>query len=228
MICNTPTISTIIPVFNAAKYIEEAIESVLAQNVTNHELVLLNDGSTDRSAEILNKYKSKATVIHSSNRGTAITLNEAVKLSNGEFLTFLDADDIWLPDKLNLQLASFNKDTELDCCFGHINQFISPELPIEIQSRFIIPTDPQPGYNRQSLMVKRKSFIKVGYFDEALKTGEFIDWYLRAKSKNLKMNMLSEVVTNRRIHDKSMGSSHDHDSQFAIIMKRHLDRKRNH
>jgi glycosyltransferase involved in cell wall biosynthesis len=219
-------ISTIIPVYNAARYVGEAIESVLSQDFYENEIILINDGSSDNSVEVLTKYQSKARIFDRINRGPAVTLNEGINMAKGEFLTFLDADDRWLPGKLNLQLTAFQENDLLDCCFGHVQQFISPELSEEIKNKYLSQELPQPGYLRQTMMVKKRSFMKAGFFDENLRTGEFIDWYLRAKSVNLKMQMLPESVTERRIHDKSMGSNHDHDRQFASIMKQHLDRIR--
>src|SRR5262245_16865951 len=126
------SISVIIPVYNGERYLAEALVSVLAQTHPPTEIIVVDDGSTDTTAQIAQRYAPR---IHYHFRprgavsGAAAARNHGAYLAQGDYLAFLDADDVWLPDKLRLQMAAFAHDPALDQVFGHVQQFISPELP---------------------------------------------------------------------------------------------------
>src|SRR6185369_101177 len=95
-------ISVIIPAYNAAQYLPETIQSVLAQTHPVSEIILLDDGSTDNTKEVVSHFK-QVSYFWQPNKGTATALNEAIKKASGDYLAFLDADDLWLPEKIKLQ-----------------------------------------------------------------------------------------------------------------------------
>ena len=105
MICKPNTISVIIPVFNGARYIAAALDSVFNQNYNNIEVIVVNDGSTDNSENIIKSYDIR--YLKQENLGVAVARNNGIKLSKGEFLAFLDQDDVWQPDTLSLQYNQF-------------------------------------------------------------------------------------------------------------------------
>ncbi|MVM38679.1 glycosyltransferase [Spirosoma sp. HMF3257] len=141
------SISVIIPVYNAAPYVKECIESVLAQTRQPQEIIVINDGSTDQSLDIVTPYAEQCLIqLHTrENRGVASTLNEALELVSGDLVAFLDADDVWLSDKLRQQVMHLQNDPALDACFGHVRQFISPGLPADIQANIQCPEHPSPA-----------------------------------------------------------------------------------
>lgn len=100
----TPKVSVIIPVFNGEKCIEQAINSIFNQTYQDFDLTVIDDGSTDGTSEILNHYKSRIRVISQSNQGPAIARNTGIKASTGQYIAFLDADDISLPNRLEQQV----------------------------------------------------------------------------------------------------------------------------
>ncbi|HEY0656892.1 MAG TPA: glycosyltransferase family A protein, partial [Pyrinomonadaceae bacterium] len=104
---NLPKVSVIIPNYNYAKYIAETIDSVLAQTYPNLEVIVVDDGSKDDSLKILRSYGDKITVIEQKNQGVARARNIGTAYSNGEYIAFLDADDVWLPEKLARQMEKF-------------------------------------------------------------------------------------------------------------------------
>ena len=95
-----PLVSVIIPTYNSSQYIKEAIDSVLAQTYKNFEIIVIDDGSTDNTKEVLAPYLSVIKYIYKNNGGPASARNRGIKEANGEFVAFLDADDVWKPDRL--------------------------------------------------------------------------------------------------------------------------------
>ena len=109
-------ISVIIPNYNYARYLDQAIESVLVQSYENIELIVVNNGSTDNSLEVLEKYGDKIRLINQPNLGQSGARNSGLSLSSGEFIAFLDADDFWEPNKLEMQISLMNDATQLAYC----------------------------------------------------------------------------------------------------------------
>ena len=222
-----PLISIIITVYNCELYLAEAVESVLAQTYRPIEIIVVDDGSTDGSAKVAQDFGPSVGYFHQSNSGAGAARNCGVALSKGDFLAFFDADDIWAVEKLSLQMAVFQDNPGVDFVFGHVRQFISPELAEDIKSRLHCPHREVPGYYASSMLVKRESFSRVGPFETEWRVGEFINWYIKAKEIGLISFLIPEVVTKRRLHANNM-STRERDSKidYVRILKASLDRRR--
>jgi len=220
-------ISVIIPVYNCEKYIEEAVQSVIGQTLKPYEIIIVDDGSTDKSANIVKRFSEKVSYYYQPNSGAAKARNVGVNKAAGDFLAFLDSDDIWVPNKLASQMDVFEQNPLADMVFGYAQNFHSPELTAEMKTKIQGPMQALPGHVAGTLLVKRSSFLQVGFFEESLRVGEFIDWYLKAKEKNLKSVLLDKVLLRRRLHNSNMGIR-EKSSQidYARILKAALDRKR--
>ncbi|MFM5943125.1 MAG: glycosyltransferase family 2 protein, partial [Dolichospermum sp.] len=121
---NFPLISVIIPCYNRERYLAEAIESVLDQTYPHIELIVIDDGSSDRSGEIAQSYP---LIYHyQTNGGIGAARNAGIALANGKFLAFLDSDDIWVKDKLAKQMAIFDTNLDIEAVFGYAQNFYSP------------------------------------------------------------------------------------------------------
>jgi glycosyltransferase involved in cell wall biosynthesis len=215
-------VSVVMPVYNCQSYLAEAIESVLAQTYSPAEIIVVDDGSTDSSAAVAGQYTRSIKYSYQPNAGIAEALNKGIKMSNGGFLSFLDADDMWTPMKLEYQMSAMS-DTNVDMVFGKIEQFYSPELD---QHRGNVEV--MPGFSKGTLLVRRQSFFRVGLFNKQLQLGDFIEWYLRAAEVGLKSLMLPEIVMRRRIHKGNMGIRQRGDrADYVRILKASLDRRRN-
>ena len=214
-------------VFNGERYVGEAIESVLAQTYHPLELIVIDDGSTDATADVARRFGERLVYHFQENAGHAAARNRAVALASGERFAFLDADDRFVPDKLERQSAVLDADETLDMVFGHVREFVSPELSEE-ERRTVRPPAPPAAWTAPNLMlVRRESFFRVGLFDERLKVGVTVDWYARALEAGLRSAMLPEVVLERRLHLSNNGLlERDSRSQYLHVLKASLDRRR--
>lgn len=220
-----PTISVIIPVHNREQYVAEALESILTQTCPATEIWAIDDGSTDGSAEVIQRFGDRVRYHHQTNSGAAAARNTGVDLSQGELLAFLDSDDRWLPNKLVLQLAAFEKNADLAMVFGHVRQFCSPDLPIDQRPR--ITAEVMAGYHVGTLLVRRSAFQQVGPFETQWRVGEFVSWQAKATDMGLSMAMLPEVVMERRLHATNMGrTERSSASDYLRIVRASLARRR--
>jgi glycosyltransferase involved in cell wall biosynthesis len=225
---NQMLISTIIPVRNGERYLAEALESALAQTYPQVEILVVDDGSTDKTAEIAHRY-APIKYIFQPHAGAAAARNRAIPLAKGDFFAFLDADDVWLPDKLALQMAAFNAESNFDIVTGHVQQFISPELDAEGMKGVYCPPDPMPGYIPTAILVKREAFFRVGWFDENYSAEyqmEFLNWCARAVEIDLHIKVLPDLVARRRLHPTNQERSRQSKTEIVSILKDSLDRRR--
>ena len=216
-----PLISTIIPLFNCEKYVGAAIESILAQNYQPMQIIVVDDGSTDGSAAVARSFP-QVEYHFQENAGVASALNKGLAEAKGEFIAFLDSDDLWMEGKLKLELDAFARDPDLDMVMGNVEQFreTGPDTPPVSLGIF-------DGYLKITVLVRRSSLFRVGLFDPQWKTGDFIDWYIRATELPLKTAMLPDVVARRRIHDTNMGiREREARSEYPRIMRMALERRR--
>lgn len=220
-------VSVIIPTYNSAKYISEAILSILEQTYENLEVIVVDDGSTDNTKEQLQQYFNKISYYYQPNMGISSALNNAIKMARGDYLSFLDADDLWAPDKISIQMNVIKNNSELKLVFCQMQQFISPELPDEIQRKMVCPKDPMSGYSRSAMLITRKDFDRVGGFSTRYSTGEFMDWYMRSQEYGLKSYVLPDILCRRRIHKTNTTLNNNQlGSNYAQLLKAALDRRR--
>ena len=221
-----PLISVIIPVYNGKRFLNESIDSVLQQSYSPLELIIIDDGSTDGSAEIAQQYGSRVRYHFQENQGIGPARNAGVGLALGSYLAFHDADDLFTPDRLVLQMAAFAADPGLDAVFGHVEQFYSPELDEEFKHRFKFHTRVMPARMSSGMLIKKSAFSRVGLFDP-YQVGQSIGWYMRAQEKQLVTTMLKDVVFRRRIHINNHGITHREEQQQRLhVLKDALDRRR--
>lgn len=220
-------ISVIIPVYNCEKYLAEAIESVLSQADCNLDVVVLDDGSTDSSAEIAKQYLPHIKYFYQPNGGLASALNLGISKAEGEHIAFLDADDRWLPNKLCLQMKALEAEPTLDMVFGHMRHFFSPDLEETLRAKIALVEGVVPSYFKGAMLIRRESLSRAGLFDTQWKIGDFVDWYLKALEKGLKSFMISDLVMERRVHGNNMViTQKKFQSDYLRILKASLDRRR--
>jgi glycosyltransferase involved in cell wall biosynthesis len=185
----TPRVSVIIPAFNRGWIIEEAIASVLEQDYQNREVIIVDDGSTDNTPDILKNYKNRITVIQQKNSGVSAARNAGVLNASGRYIAFLDSDDFWLPGKLSCQVEFFNAHPQALICQTE-----------EVWIRNGIRVNPKKRHKKPSgmifeqslelclvspsaVMIARSLLDTVGLFDRSLPACEDYDLWLRVSCR---------------------------------------------
>jgi len=220
-------VSVVIPAHNSRPYIAPALDSILVQKYRPIEILVVDDGSTDSTVQMVRGYAPEVRVIEQEQRGHPAARNAGIRAASGEFLGFLDHDDLWSPDKLELQIASFERNPELDLVFGHIQNFFTPEMPPDERQRLAVPLRPLPGLLQGAMLARRRSFDHVGLFSEERSVGDFLDWYGRALLARMNVEMLPETVVYRRIHANNYQRKHQHQFRENLrVVKDLLDRRR--
>lgn len=224
---STPQISVIIPVYNHAKYLPEAIESVLNQSLTPLEVIVVDDGSDDDSHLSAQSFGPSVRVLRQEHLGISAARNLGIRHAEGDFIALCDADDLFDPEKLAKQYGLFTDDPQLQLAFCRVQQFLSPDIPPEDSGKYRCPDEAIAGGIPGALMATRQAFEQVGEFDPAIQVGEFLDWYGRAKLIGLKEQCHPEVLYRRRIHGENHGiRTKDAKQQYLKVLKANLDRRR--
>jgi glycosyltransferase involved in cell wall biosynthesis len=188
---NNPTVSVIIPAYNSAAYLADAIQSVMAQTFRDIEIIIIDDGSTDQTSRIMSAYSNRVVYIRQANQGPSAARNRGISLSKGKYLAFLDADDLYLPDKMRLQVDYLEAHQEIDLVYSDgvrfkISQGNEIVLPLSTTgevdiiraapSEYIFYLMTHNIFPIHAPLVKRECIVKVHGFDETLTACE--DWDL--------------------------------------------------
>jgi glycosyltransferase involved in cell wall biosynthesis len=223
-------ISCIVPVFNGERFVREALESIRAQTYRPLEIIVADDGSTDGTQALVASFGEQVCYLSQPNAGPAAARNLGLGAAQGEFVAFLDADDLWHPEKLARQMARFEARPDLDLCVTHVQNFWVPELTEEAARYRGHPrlTNAVPGYTTCALLTRRALVDTVGQFDEALQHGDSTEWFLRAVEHGAVMELLPDVLLYRRLHHgnrtRHLGAASR--DQYLQIVKASLDRRR--
>jgi len=220
------SISVIVPAYNAAAYIFEALQSIRKQTLQPEEVIVVDDGSTDDTGAIASTFPG-VHYLKQSNLGTAAALNAGIENSSGTLLAFLDADDLWMPERLECQTRVLEQQPEIEMVFGGIEQFISPELPEEEKQKIDLNSAPMTGLHKSTWLIRRGSFMKVGLFKGRFALEEFVGWYIHAKDLKIREAIVGKVVAKRRIHlSNSSRVNKNLRMEFPKLLKAALDRRR--
>jgi glycosyltransferase involved in cell wall biosynthesis len=220
-------VTVVITVYDGAPYLAEAIDSVLAQSYRPFELIVLDDGSTDGSGAIAQSYGSALRFARQENAGLGAARNSAIELAKGRYYAFLDADDRFVPGKLERQMEILDAQPEIDMVFGHMTEFVSPEIDEGARALLREPVHDAPWRTPNLMLVRREAFHRVGLFSDTLRVGIGVDWYARAVESGLKEAVPQFVVLERRLHTSNNGiRQRDARHQYLHVLKQSLDRKR--
>ena len=213
-------------VYNGEKHLKAALESLLDQTYAPIEIIVIDDGSQDLTGQIAQSFGSKVRYFSQENRGQPAATNTGISMARGTYIGFLDADDLYLPEKVALQVEFLDNHPQVDMVFGHVEQFLSSELPLTWQKKWHCPKGVSAGYLAGSGLFRKGCFDRVGYFDEEQRIGVFIDWYMRAQEKECKYALLENLVLQRRIHENNMGIQSQHlRLEYLKIIKKALVRR---
>ncbi|MEZ5428964.1 MAG: glycosyltransferase [Pyrinomonadaceae bacterium] len=207
-----PLVSVIIPNYNYAEYLREAIDSVLNQTYPNIEIVVVDDGSKDHSAEVLKSYKDRITAVFQENAGVSAARNNGAERGRGRYIAFLDADDYWLPEKVARQVEVFEGDQSLGLVHVGVDE-IGPDQEVlktrlegqsgRVSHEFLLFERAVVLGGGSGAMVRREVFEEVGGFDLRLLTSADWDLYYRI-SRRYPIGFVPEVLLKYRVHGSNM------------------------
>jgi len=223
----SPVVSCIVPVFNGERYLKQAVDSILDQTYRPLEVIVVDDGSTDGTPDVLAAYDDQIRHVRQVNAGPAAALNRGVREAEGDLLAFLAADDLWHHEKLSRQVRQLEENPGLDASVTHIQNFWVPELRDEAE-RFKDHriAEPMPGYLCVTMLIKAEAFRSVGDFNSSLQHGNDLDWFLRAREKHVSIGLLPDVLVHRRLHEGNRSRHLASNSRDTIldILKAKIDR----
>jgi glycosyltransferase involved in cell wall biosynthesis len=215
-------VSVVIPAFQAEEFIVEAIASVLDQDHRPLEVVVVDDGSTDRTAALVaGLARDEIRYAHQENRGAAAALNAGVRLARGEWISVLNADDVWTPGRLALQVRLADEHPEAEIVLGHLRRMWRPAG--EPTWRL---TEPELALSLQSCLARPATLARVGPFDEGLRYCFDWDWFFRARELGVPFHTHPEVTNHYRRHDGNMSAEADANREAALVFARSVARRR--
>ena len=219
-------VSVVIPMRNAERTIADALESVLAQTLSPGQVIVVDDGSTDRSVEAAQAAAPHALVLRQAPSGAPAARNLGIAHATGELVAFLDADDRMTLDRLALQVALLDLHAAAGLAFGLQQVFADGERP------WVEPAPARDGAVREgmsngSMLCRRAVFDAVGPFDAALAGGELLEWFARAQDLGITAVSVPRVVFYRRVHDANATKDRAAAATaYAQAIKQVLDRRR--
>lgn len=217
-------ISVIIPVLNARSFLAEALSSIMAQHCEPTEVLLIDGGSTDGSQAVAAEFP-RIRVLNQRGQGLAAARNEGLAHARGEWIAFLDADDFWTTDKLDLQLTALRQDAHCLAVTGHFIRFAHEGVrPLHYPDGWL--DHPAPGYTPGALLAHRTLYERVGIFDPELKVGCDSDWFVRAHDVGIEIAVLPQVLLHKRIHADNLSSQvEQYRRELLIVARQSLKRR---
>ncbi len=221
-----PSVACIVPLFNGRSYILDALGSIATQTWSAREVIVVDDGSTDDGAALVAEHFPEVRLIRQANRGEAAARNRGLAEAKSDFLALLDQDDLWLPQKLERQMALLQSDPALDWVIG-LQRMIMLDEPGANWARPDFLERPMPGFVPGCMLVRRRALERVGSFNESFRLGSDTDWFMRARSLGLSVASVPEVLLTRRLHgaNSSRDAKAFYDGMMRVV-RAHMLRRR--
>lgn len=194
-----PLVSCVVPVYNGERFVTEALASIFKQTHQPLQVIVVDDGSTDGTPRVLAEQGGRIRTLRQANQGPAAARNAGLALASGTYIAFLDADDVWHPDKLERQLARFRERPNLMVCFTSFRNVSGVESTDG--DPMLDPTIwPVTPFSPCTLLARREVFDQVGGFDPKLRGGEDTEWNMRMMMRKIPYESMPDVLLDRRIH----------------------------
>lgn len=214
-------VSVVVPVYNGERYLAEAVASIRRQGSATIQLIIVDDGSTDGTAAIAQSFDS-IRYVRVDNGGPAAARNIGLDLARAEFIAFLDADDIWADNRLNLQLQMFAADPQLELVTGHTQC-----LMLQPSGAWVPWQSPRSLPLFGVILARRSVFERVGRLDETLRVAEDVDWFIRAREAGVKTLSLPEVLLYYRLHGNNLTQGwQPQQAGYVRAIRKMLDKRR--
>ena len=238
-------ISVVIPAYNAEKHIARAIESVLAQTRPAEEIIVVDDGSSDGTAEVVRSFGDKVILIQQPNAGVSVARNKGIEHATGDWIAFLDSDDEWLPEKLKLQSEHLSRNPDLRWTFTNMSWdkerrgFVKPIHPTDHLNKNAIDAECFEDYltaytqsffaSTITLMIHRSVFDSVGLFEPGMKRAQDNDLWYRIAYQYPKVGYLSEPLAIYHLDTPGSSTKINDEVDFMMqLVNRHLELSKIH
>jgi glycosyltransferase involved in cell wall biosynthesis len=202
-VADDPLVSVIIPVKNGERFLPDALADVAGQTYTNRETIVVDGGSTDRSAEIA-RSSPGTRVVEQDGEGLADAWNVGLEDARGELIAFLDSDDRWAAEKLAMQVELLVERPEIDYAVTEARFFLEPGCPCPPSFRPELLQRPHVIDMPSALMARRSTFDVVGNFSTDYELASDLDWFARAKDSVLVRGVVAEPLVLKRVHDTNL------------------------
>ena len=215
------SLSIIMPVFNGAAFLPEAVKNIKQQGYQPLEIVIVDDGSTDETARIAAEFKDRVNYVYQTNQGPSAARNKGLEIAGGEIIGFLDVDDQWPEGTLQVMMDNFNQHPETEIVMGKVkNWWVRDDKREEFSAPYI-------GVNIGAALFRKEVFAKIGNFDPNLRYGEDIDLFMRAREQGVKTMALDRVTLIYQLHQTNMTRGKNPVALNVLkALKKSLDRRR--
>jgi glycosyltransferase involved in cell wall biosynthesis len=223
-----PLISVIIPTWNYGRFLAEAINSVLAQDWPEMEVVIADDASTDETQSVVDSFRDRVVSVRRPERGgTAAARNSGFNQSRGELVCFLDSDDFMVAQSLSSLAGALARHPEAGAAYGLVAQVQQEAFSRATTDPGSVLAGAVPCWMAGGMLIRRTSFLKVGLQDESLHASEFVAWVTTAKDAGLVFHHQPVLSLLRRIHgENKMLHSTNIGADYTRFLRDHLHRKR--
>ncbi|NLI18358.1 MAG: glycosyltransferase family 2 protein [Actinomycetales bacterium] len=218
------SVAAIVAVYNGEEFLAAALESVRAQTRPVHEVIVVDDGSTDRSAEIARGFPG-VVLIQQHNAGPAAARNRGIAVARSDYLAMLDADDLWPANRTEVMAGLLDADPSLGLVIGNQRLLVEPgaQVPdwVPAGDPEAIPPDQLPKPTGV-FMARRETFDAVGLFEESLRHAEDTDFYLRSQDAGVRWGEVPDVVLVRRLHGRNLtnDAAAQRRAMFEVLQRR--------
>ncbi len=219
-----PKVSVIIPTFNRLPMLKEAVDSVLAQDFEDFELIVVDDGSTDGTASEIERYGGRVKIIrHQKNRGVSAARNSGIGHAKGKYIGFLDSDDLWVKGKLRIQVTFLEENPQYPLCYTdeiwvRKGKRVNPMLKHAKYSGWIFEKClPLCTISPSSAMMRKTLFTRVGLFDEALPVCEDYDFWLRVSARFPIFFINKKLIIKRGGHSDQLSNRSWGNDRYRVI-----------
>ena len=220
-----PVVSIVLPVFNGERFIREAVESIISQGYPSLEIIIVDDGSTDKTKDIIEQLPVEVRYFKQDNGGPAAARNKGIREATGEFIALIDIDDLWPKNNLHMLVKELlhNKDIDVVHGYAQLAHYNNISHQYEYSGN---PAESFPYYIGAALY-RRSVFTEVGLFDPTLLFGEDTDWFTRARELKVNIKRLEDVTLIVRRHGKNMTCAKNMvELNHLRVFKKSLDRMR--
>ncbi len=219
-------ISAVITTYNSGALLEEALESVLAQTRQPDEILVIDDGSTDDTAERIKRFGDRIRYHWQENGGTSQVRNLASRMVRFPWIAFLDADDLWLPERLEVQEAWLRDHPDCEAVFGQMRNFAHPGMESQYDVRMHHLDQWLPGWCPSTMLIRRETLVRSGGFDEGMRNAEMVEWFIRIREAGVNLQMIDVPLARRRLHGANKGLQSKGQKTDLRLLRDFIARKR--